>query len=175
MPQKKKAGVTPPKKTVEPAPAPQPREVAWRAAEYEYVEKTVLWYVGVGAAVLIIALIGLWQRNFFFVVFIAVAAAVIITLGRKRPQVVEFRVSEEGVAVGRQFFPYERLQNFSLSERPGRLDELVLTKKTVVAPLLKIAVDGKVGEQVRGILNEKLPEVEHQESLVDIIAEWLGF
>lgn len=158
-----------------PAPTPQVREVSWRAAEYEYVEKTILWYMGVGAAALIIALIGLWQGNFFFVVFIAVAAAVIISLGRKRPQVVEFRVSGEGVAVGRQFLPYERLQNFSLRARPGRLDELVFMKKTMVAPLLKIAVDGKVGEQVRGVLKEKLPEVERQDSLVDLIAEWLGF
>lgn len=158
-----------------PAPAPQTREVTWRAAEFEYVEKTILWYAGVGAAAFVLALIGLWQRNFFFVVFIAVAAAVIISLGRKRPQVVEFRVSGEGVAVGRQFLPYERLQNFSLRARPGRLDELVFTKKTIVAPFLKIAVDGKVGEQVRGILKEKLPEVEHQDSLVDLVAEWLGF
>ncbi|MFH1161931.1 MAG: hypothetical protein V1696_01495 [Candidatus Jorgensenbacteria bacterium] len=164
-----------PKQKPEPLPAPQTREVTWRAAEYEHVEKTTLWYIGVAAAALIIALIGLWQRNFFFVVFIAVAAAVIIAFGRKRPQVVEFRVGGEGVAVGKQFLPYERLQNFSLRERPGRLDELVLMKKTMVAPFLKISMDGKVGTQVHDILKEKLPEVEHQESLVDLIAEWLGF
>jgi len=154
---------------------PAGREITWRAAEYEYVEKTVLWYIGVGAAAFVLALIGLWQRNFFFVVFIAVAATVIIALGRKRPQVVEFRVSGEGVTVGKQFLPYERLQNFSLRERPGRLDELVLMKKTMVVPFLKISVDGKVGAQVHDVLKEKLPEVEHQESLVDLVAEWLGF
>jgi hypothetical protein len=151
------------------------REVTWRAAEYEYTEKSVVWYLAVGLAAFLLVLFALWQRNFFFAVFIAIAVVVLITMGRKRPPVVEFRVSEEGVTIGKRFSPFEQLQGFSLRERPGRLHELVLMRKAVVAPFIKIPVDAQAAVRVRELLSEKLPEAEHKESLLDLIAEWLGF
>jgi hypothetical protein len=163
------------RENLELAPAQVPREISWRAAEYEFVEKNVVWYVGIGLVGFVLIVVALWQRNFFFAVFIAIAAIVLIAMGRKRPPVVEFRVNEEGVKVGKQFSPFEQFQNFSLRERPGRLHELVLTKKTLVAPFVKIPVDGRAAQEVEELLKTKLPEVEHQDSFIDIIAEWLGF
>lgn len=173
MAQKKKPGETVQKKT-ETASAASVREVTWRAAEYEYVEKNVIWYLGVGVAGFILVLLALWQKNFFFAVFIAIAAAVLIAMGRKRPQVVEFMVNEEGVMIGKRFFLFEQFQSFSLRERPERLHELVLVKKTAVAPFIKIPVDARAAAQMRELLTTKLPEAEYQESLLDLIAEWLG-
>ncbi len=160
---------------METAPAAQVREITWRAAEYEFVEKNVIWYLGVGLVGFILVLLAIWQRNFFFAVFIAIAAAVLVAMGRKRPSVVEFVVNEEGITVGKHFSPFEQFQGFSLRERPERLHELVLTKKAVVAPFVKIPVDAHAAVQVRELLVAKLPEVEYQESLLDVIAEWLGF
>ncbi len=174
MPQKKKLKSVLSEKP-EPVPVQPLRELVWRAAEYEYIEKGPLWFLGIGFVGLVLAAIALWQRNFFFAVFVVIAASVLVSLGRKRPQVVEFRITDEGVTVGKQFASFERLQDFSFRERPGRLDELTLTRKSVVAPFVRIPIDAHSVEGARKLLAAKLPEVPREASLIDLIAERLGF
>jgi hypothetical protein len=51
------------------------KTISWRAAEFHYIEKDYLWYTGIIAAGALLLVIALWQRNFFFAVFVAIATA----------------------------------------------------------------------------------------------------
>lgn len=158
----------------ESAAVPPRAEVSWKAAEYGYVEKSVLWYAVVGLTALILVAVALWQKNFFFAVFVVIAAAVFIAFGKQRPPVVEFRVSGEGVSVGKRSFSYDRLESFAVRSRPNRLDEIILKQKTYVNPYLRLPADAKSARDARLLLRAALPEVEYQESLIDILSEWVG-
>jgi len=48
-------------------------EVSWRAAEYEHEEKSGGWYIIVGLVTLILIALAIWQKNFFFGIFILLA------------------------------------------------------------------------------------------------------
>ena len=152
------------------------KEIIWRAAEYEHRKKDVGWYWITGGLAGVLILIALWQKNFFFAFFIVLAGVMIFAFGKRRPQIYEFRINGSGIYIGEKItYNYEQLESFSIHNWPGRLDELVLKKKAMVNPYLKIPIDSKLAVEARAILLEQLPEVEYQESLIDAIADWLGF
>ena len=151
-------------------------EIGWRAAEYDHIEKGGGWYATVGAAVLILLAIALWQKNFFFGIFILLAGIIVITLGNRRPDVLDFKLTGEGCEAGRGVFhKYEDLKNFCLKSRPNRLDELVFRKKTAFNPFVRIPVDSRTAEKARIFLVQKLPEVAYEGSLMDALIDFLGF
>ncbi|MDI6734568.1 MAG: hypothetical protein QMD50_03765 [Patescibacteria group bacterium] len=150
-------------------------EISWRAAEYDFIQKDVSWYwivIGVAAALILIAI---WQKNVFFAIFIAIATMVVIFFGRRRPQILDFKISEEEIIIGKLHHKFDVFENFSLRKRPGRLDEIVLKKKKTFNPFLKIPIDSTLAQDARVLLLDKLPEVEYSESLVEIFSDWMGF
>ncbi len=149
--------------------------ITWRAAEYEYSPKDVGWYWIVGGASAAIALVGLWQRNFFFAIFIVLAGVLVIAFGRRRPEVIDFAVGEQGIGVGNRLTEYDRIESFSVRARPGRLNEVIIKKKAAVNPYVRIPVDAQLAANIRTLLLAKLPEVEHEESLIDTLSDWLRF
>lgn len=147
----------------------------WKAAEYEYREKTPGWFLAVGAISVVLLVIALLQKNFFFAVFIIFAAVIVMVFGKRRPAILEFYLDDEEIGVGKASFKYNELDGFSVRRRPGHLNEIVLKKKTVVSPFLRIPIDSKLAAEAEQLLGEKLPQTEYQESLVDVFAEWFGF
>ncbi len=151
-------------------------EISWRAAEYDYYEKDLNWYLLIGAFALLLIVVALWQKDFFFAIFILLSSAMVIVLGRRRPEVLDFRLTEAGCHLGEKlFYPYDALENFSVAERPGRLDEMVLKRKTSFNPYVRVLLDSQMAAKARGFLKEKLPEVEREETFMDIFTHLLGF
>lgn len=152
------------------------KSITWRAAEYEYSGKSVVWYVIVGTATALLTLSALWQHNFFFAVFILIAGAMLIVLGRKHPRVMDFTVNDKGVSIGKlQFYEYDDLEGFAIRNRPNRLDELVIKRKTSFSPFVKIPIDSKLAPQAKAILTSHIKEIEYNESLIDTLADLFGF
>ena len=117
-----------------------------------------------------------WQKNFFFAIFIILAGAMLLFFSRRRPQILDFKLDGEGIAIGDNiFYDYDRFEGFLIRSRPQRLDEVILKKKTAINPYIKVPIDSKLAPKARDILGENLPEVEYQESLIDILSEWFGF
>lgn len=157
------------------AEAPK-NEFVWRAAEYEYTEKTLTWFIALGIVVLVVAIVSLVERDFFFAVFAVLAGVLVAVFARRRPQVLEFSVSEDGVRVGdRLSFSLGEFRSFALYSRPGHLDELIFKKRTAVNPYVRVPIDAALAERVKGFLKDRLDEEEFTESLVDLISGRLGF
>jgi hypothetical protein len=152
------------------------KTISWRAAEYEHVKKGAFWYLLIiGTAVLILGA-AFWQKNFFFAIFILIAVIVLVVFGRAKPLMHDFRITEEGVGIGvKTFYNYDHLEGFAVSSRPGRLDAIIIKKKSTFNPILKIPIDSKLAVGARDLLLRKLPELEYEESIIDIFSDWLGF
>ncbi len=154
----------------------QNRIISWRAAEYEYVRKDVGWYWIIGGVSTALITIAIWQKNFFFALFIFLAAFVLIVFGKRRPHVYDFSIGEEGIRAGKNMhLAFDYIEGFSIRNRSGRLDQIVIKKKTTINPYVKIPIDSKMEPKAREYLLKKLPEIEYKESILDIISELLGF
>ena len=153
-----------------------PEAINWRAAEYQYVQKDVGWYLLVGLVALVLIILSLLWGNFFFAVFILIAAATIMFFAKRRPRVFNFKITDKGVAIGENiFYDYEHLDGFAVRERPEKLDEIILKRKSVLNPYVKVPIDSVLAGKAKNVLAGKLPAVEYEESLIEIVAEWFGF
>ncbi len=151
-------------------------EIRWKAAEYEFIPKSTNWHTGVGIATLVLVGIALWQQNFFFAIFILIAGIMVVILGNRHPEVVEFVLNEDGCYVGGVIsYPFEKLEGFSIRERPHRSDELILKRKTALNQLVHIPIEPEMISKVRSFLEEYLPEEEHSPSILESITDILGF
>ncbi len=150
--------------------------ISWRAAEYDFVPKGTIWHGWVGVGVLVLVGIALWQQNFFFAIFILIAGAMVVVLGNKRPEVLDFAVDENGCHIGTAIlYPFDQLEDFSIYSRQHRLDEFIVRRKSALNRVIHIPVDSETAQKVRMFLEDKLPEVEHEPSLLESIADILGF
>ena len=132
------------------------------------------WYAAICGTALVLLVFALWQRNFFFAIFIVTATVVVIALNRRRPRTIDFMIGEEGISAGTTKYQYEELEWFALRTRPGRLDMLTLRKKSAISPFAHLPIDSGLAVKAREFVAEKIPEQEYEESLVDMLASLFG-
>jgi len=159
-------------------PSLEEEGISWSAPEYEKLPKPRYWYAINVFIVLILLIFALWSKNFFFALFIVLVEMVLIISGRRGPQNFHFLLNEKGLKIDNQFFGYEKFEGYLLREGLGgvrKYDELILKKKNVINPYLKILFDRNLKEELKSILAVKLPEIQYEDSLIDIFFEWLRF
>jgi hypothetical protein len=150
--------------------------ISWRAAEYEYKKRTLSWSLTVAAVVLGGSILAFITGNFFFGLFLIGAGVLIFFFSKQKPQICEFRVSEEAVEiVGKMKIPLEIIKEFSIRSRPSALDELIIRKNVRINPYVRIQVESKLGEKIREILSKTIKEVEYDEPMIDVISDYFGF
>jgi hypothetical protein len=154
---------------------PVNKEIVWKAPEFEHNEKNPIWFLTVLAAALLLLIIALWQASYFFAIFIILATGLVLFHGRQLPQIRECRVSERGIRVGSRQFVYADFENFSIFDRPGRIDELILRRKILFNPQIHVPVDARFVPSVREMLQKRLPETPYEESVLDAFVDWFGF
>lgn len=124
-------------------------------------------------------IMSLIQGNFLFTIFVILAVSLVLRWGRQAPHQIEVKITETGVDVGeRKNYPYDRLLGFAtrrLDPHEEGMSELILRQKHRLSTYVKILVPNKITEEVRLRLNQRLPEIEYEESLVDHISRLLKF
>lgn len=150
--------------------------ISWRAAEFHYIEKDYLWYVGVIAVGAVLIISSLWQHNFFFAVFLIIATILVVEFGKRRPEILEYELNDNGVVIdGILYAQYRNIISFHIRKRFGYLDELILHRNSKIRPFLHLPIDDKLAIKARDFLLNYIPEDDHEQSFADIIAERLGF
>lgn len=150
------------------------RPVSWRAAEYEMIPKTAFWYLIIGVIALAFFVIALFQKNFFFAIFIFIAAAMVFVFSKRRPNVIDFELSETGVRAGVMRWEWNVFTDFSIHSRPGRLDEVILRKATSFNPYVRFPADAQTASKARAFINERIPEVPYEATTLEVVTDWFG-
>lgn len=151
-------------------------DIIWRAAEFKYFKKSFGWYVTVIGIAALLVIFALTQNNFFFAVFIVLATIMLVFLGKKRPKVVRFEITDNGVSVGKDIsYSYDELEGYTVREYEHRLSEIVIKRNAVVDPFLKMPVDSKKLPKAVDKLSKHIPEKEYEESMIDTLSDLFGF
>ncbi|MDP3725326.1 MAG: hypothetical protein Q8R20_02560 [Nanoarchaeota archaeon] len=152
------------------------REVVWRAAEHEYREKDVSWYWVVGTIATVFILIAVWQRNFFFLIFLLIATPMMFFFGKRKPRVLTLSVNDEGVGLGKgMFYEYGGLEGYHVLENEDVLDQIVFKKKGTFNPFFRVLVDSETRARAEEILRDHLNTIDYEPTFLDIMSEWMGF
>ncbi len=152
-------------------------EISWEAPEFNEVERGIGWYFLIGIISLALFLFGWFTKNFFFMVFVIIAAVLLIALGRRKPERITFTLHENGIRVGnvKTPYPYSSFRGFAIVEHEHGNNVLILRQKSFPNQYLKIPLPKIMTLKVRNFLKEKLTENSYEESFMDILSDRMGF
>lgn len=116
-----------------------PEVITWEVPEYEKHERTRQWYIiaaVIGALLLVYAFL---TKNFLFFGIVLLAALIIIITDGKEPDKVSIGLTDDGIEVGKKFYDYDEIKNFSIVYKPKLgVKNLYFEFKNAVKPRLSI-------------------------------------
>jgi len=132
---------------------------AWSVSEYEKHERTKGWYMAAIIVTLLLLFFAFFTYNFLFAVIIIIISLVIILHDGQNPQKVKFIITDEGLIIGRKFYDYDEIKNFSIVYKP-RLDakRLYFEFKNSLKHRLSISLENMNPLPIRETLLEYLEE-----------------
>jgi hypothetical protein len=113
--------------------------IGWTVAEYDKHERSKGWYITASIIALLLLFYSFMSANFLFAVIIVVVALVVILHDGQDPDKVKFSLTDEGVMIGRKFYDYDEIKDFSIVYKPRQeIKNLYFEFKTAVKPRLSI-------------------------------------
>ncbi|HUQ30432.1 MAG TPA: hypothetical protein VM103_02840 [Candidatus Paceibacterota bacterium] len=155
------------------------REVlfAWEGKEYEHEPKTADWYWAVGILATAGVIASILFSNVLLALLILVATGAIALRAAKHPPTHSFELTHDGLIIGNDLHPFERMTSFSvLEDIEGKFPPVLSIKtESLFAPHLVIPLDGVDADGIYALFLDRVDEGEHHHTLPDLVAAWLGF
>ena len=107
-------------------------------------------------------------------VLIVIAGFTVGLLSIRRPKDIEVKINNRGIKAGTEFHSWSGLESFWLEEETDPPKIILISKRFLLPHIIIPLGDVNFGD-VHDVLLEHLPQVEHHESIVDVLAARLGF
>lgn len=135
------------------------KNIIWIVPEYEKHERGKNWYITASIATLILLLFSFFTANFLFSVIIIIFSIIIILNDGQNPGKVKILLSHEGVSVGKKFYDYGELKNFSIVFKPKEdIKNLYIEFKSAIKHRLSIPLSKQDPLLIHEYLLKYLPE-----------------
>lgn len=142
--------------------------VAWTASEFIAHEKSARWYVTLAVAAVAIAA-GIYfvtGHDKFSTGIVLLVALFFGIYAARRPRVLQYALSRDGVHVGAKMYHYQDFKSFSVTEEGAVASVVFMPLKRFVPPLT-IYLAPEVEDAVLQALGEVLPLEAHRRDAVD--------
>jgi len=131
----------------------------WSIPEYDKRERERNWYIISAAVGLIFLIYSFFSGNFLFAAIIIIGALVIMIHDSQEPITIDFVITDEGLIVGRNFYDYDVIKDFSIVYKPNQnIKNLYFEFKNVIRPRLSIPLGSMNPLPIRENLLKYLPE-----------------
>ncbi len=132
---------------------------SWEVEEYERHERSKFWYIAAIAIALILLLFAFFTANILFAVIIVITSLVIILHDGQEPQKVQVSITDEGIVVGKKFYDYDEIKNFSVVYKPRqKVKNLYFEFKNLFKHRLSVPLKNNNPLPIRENLLKYLPE-----------------
>lgn len=159
----------------QPGSAPFKPFFTWEAAEFENREKPRSWYLTLAAVAGALMALALWRQDYFAAALLAIAAGVVWLFAKQEPRLLRFAITSRGVQAGPRLYLFDDLISFWIFYDPPHRKELSLRSKHLLMPYVRMALGDADPVALREHLLRFLPELKHQESVVDAFSRRIGF
>src|SRR5687767_323629 len=87
---------------------------SWEASEYVEHDRTMLWYIVLGAVTLALVVFSILVLKEWLSALVVVLMAVAIGVyARRKPGVLKYQLSDSGVKIGEKVYPYDEFRSFA--------------------------------------------------------------
>ncbi|MEI6596979.1 MAG: hypothetical protein WCL13_02075 [bacterium] len=149
----------------------------WSIPEYDKHKREKNWYK-VAAVVFVFLIISsffsvqflpsfkvIFNPNFLFAAILIIGAWVVITHDGQEPAEINFSITDEGLIVGKNFYDYDTIKDFSIVYKPNQnIKNLYFEFKNVVRPRLSIPLKNMnplpIRENLLKYLSEDLERID---------------
>ena len=154
----------------------QTKKMEWEAPEHSIVERRPDWFWGIGILTVAGIVIAILTKNYLLAFIILISGVLLVLFSLEKPKTLRVEVSEQGIKVNRDLYPFRNLKSFWLYESAAGRAMLMLNADRSIRPIFSLPLAQTVDPVIlRNELLKFIPEVEYQESLTDKIAEKIGF
>ena len=149
----------------------------WEGREYDHNPKSADWYWALGIIAVAGVIASLLFSNYLLAILIIIATIAFALHAAKQPPTHRFQLVEEGIRIGEEFHPFDRMISFSvLEDVEGEYPPMVSIKtESWLSPHLIIPLVGVNPDAVYAYFLQHVDENEHSHSFTDLVAAWLGF
>ena len=148
----------------------------WEGREYDHNPKSADWYWALGIIAVAGGVASILFGNYLLAALIVIAAVALALHAAKEPPVHRFRLVEQGIVIGEELHPFERMISFTVLEDIEDEFPPMLSIKTEswLSPHLVIPLAGVNADAVYAYFLKHVDEDEHKHTFADLVAAWLG-
>ena len=142
----------------------------WKAAEQAAVMHLAKYRTTVIIAIVLMALWALYNSNWLFFIILGLWGLIMIVIADVKPRIHDFRVTETGIAIDEQMFPYIEIKSFWIRQDIRNKKKIFAFK--FVNPMraaLHVPVPAEQAEQIRLAVNDYVPQGREETSLNDLL------
>lgn len=133
--------------------------VSWQVPEYEKHERNKSWYILASIIGLLLLVYAIYTKNFLFAVIIIIVSLILILTDKGDPNLVKISITDEGIIVGRRFYDYDEIKDFSVVYKPKQgVKNLYFEFKNALRQRLSIPLEDMNPLSIRENLLKYLPE-----------------
>jgi hypothetical protein len=156
-------------------PEPKTQALSWSGPLYIHQPDMKIIAAVSLALFAIAALMQIFQKNIITTIFFGLLGVVILIRAGKKPEIVDFEINPLGVKVGERLYGFREIKSFWIEYDPALdIRELSLQLKKWYHTYVKIPIYEQNPVQLRLVLLNFLPEVEHKDTLADTVSRRLG-
>lgn len=149
----------------------------WEGREYDHNPKSTDWYWALGIIAVAGTIAAVLFGNYLLALLVVIAATALALHAAKQPTLHRFRLVEQGIVIGDELHPFERMISFSvLEDVDGELPPMISIKtESWLSPHLIIPLAGVDADMIYTYFLQHVDEGEHTHTFTDLVAAWLGF
>lgn len=146
--------------------------LAWRATEHRHIERGHDWYWALGIIAVSSALTAIIFGNVLFALLLIVAATTFALIAMRPPASIDFALSEDGLSIGDEFYPYDEMRTFWIED--GEHPLLLIDTPRFMTPDLAVPLDDADVASIHRVFAERVLETPLRESPLFILLETMG-
>ncbi|MFH1744626.1 MAG: hypothetical protein ABH881_00455 [bacterium] len=132
---------------------------AWNVPEFEKHERSKKWYIVASILAIILLFFAFFTNNFTFAVIIILASLIMILHDGQEPMSAGFKIAEEGIVIGKNFYDYDEIKNFSIVYKPNvGVKNIYFEFKSSFRPRLSVPLNNENPLPIRENLLKYLTE-----------------
>lgn len=132
--------------------------MAWTFPEFVRHERGRGWYILYILVTAGLIVFGAMSKNYTFVMLIVLITLVLLIRLRREPLPVHFAIRDEGIEVGREYYPWRELKEFWIIYRPPTIKKIYFTFKSGLRPEIDVSLENQNPIAIRQHLSERLLE-----------------
>ncbi len=147
--------------------------ISWEVKEYEHRQRGVDWFWAIALLAGVGAVVSIVFDNILLAVIIVLAAVSLIMYAKREPENMMVELSPAGVKIGKTLYPYKNLKTFWVTDE-GERCKLLLESTRSIMPIIDVKAPHGRRDEIMEYINDYLPALEREESLIDALGDWFG-